>query len=101
MLERMVKEAEILLGVPGEIIFKEGLKKYLISKVEENLHAISNLQKKYGVTEYLELETQIRKGDIPGHPAWEDVILWEELSRHTEALQNLISRLEAGEPFAS
>ncbi|AEG14304.1 hypothetical protein Desku_0696 [Desulfofundulus kuznetsovii DSM 6115] len=101
MLERVVKEAESLLGIPAEVILGEGLKKFLVSKVEENLGITCNLKKKYGVSGYLELEDQIKKGGIPEHPAWEDVILWEELSRHTEALQDLIRQLEAGETVAS
>jgi hypothetical protein len=36
------------------------------------------------------------RGEVPEHPAWEDVILWEELSRPTEALRALVRRLEAG-----
>ncbi|KUK11792.1 MAG: hypothetical protein XD51_1296, partial [Moorella sp. 60_41] len=62
---------------------------------------IKSLEEKYGASGYLELEEKIRRGDVPEHPTWEDVILWEELSRHTEALQGLVRRLEAGEAVAS
>ena len=101
MFEHVVKEAENILGIPGEVIFKEGLKKFLVSKVEENNSLIQNLKKKYRTTGYLELEGKIRKGNIPEHPAWEDVILWEQLSRHTFKLQALISKLEKGDAVAS
>jgi len=101
MFEHVVKEAENILGIPGEVIFKEGLKKFLISKVEENNSLIQDLKKKYRTTGYLELEDKIKKGNIPEHPAWEDVILWEQLSSHTLKLQNLISQLEMGDAVAS
>ncbi|HBQ28563.1 hypothetical protein HX99_04600 [Peptococcaceae bacterium SCADC1_2_3] len=101
MFEHVVKEAENILGIPGEVIFKEGLKKFFVSKVEENNSLIQDLKKKYRTTGYLELEGKIKKGNIPEHPAWEDVILWEQLSSHTLKLQNLISQLEMGDAVAS
>lgn len=97
MLDRIIKEGEDVLGIPGEVIFREGVKKFLLSKVEENNSLIKSLKEKYGASGYLELEEKARRGDVPEHPAWEDVILWEELSRHTEALLGLVRRLEAGE----
>lgn len=96
MLDSIVKEAEILLGLPGEVIFKEGLKRFLTSKAEENENTIRDLKKKYGTGGYLELEKKIKRGEVSEHPAWEDVILWEELSNHALKLRDLISRLEAG-----
>ena len=101
MFEHVVKEAENILGIPGEVIFKEGLKKFLVSKVEENNSLIQNLKKKYRTAGYLELEGKIKEGNIPEHPAWEDVILWEQLSSHALKLQNLISQLEMGDAVAS
>jgi len=100
VLDRIIKEAEDVLGIPGEVIFREGVKKFLLSKVEENNSLIKSLKEKYGASGYLELEEKIRRGGVPEHPAWEDVILWEELSTHTEALQGLVRRLEAGEAVA-
>ncbi len=96
VLNRVAKEAESLLGMPAEAVLREGLKKLLASKIEENNGIVEGLKKKYGASGYLELEDKIRRGEVPEHPAWEDVILWEELSRHTEALRGLIRRLEAG-----
>jgi len=101
MLEQAIKDAEKILGIPGEVIFKEGLKKFLKSKVEENNELISGLKKKYGASGYVELEEKIKKGDVPEHPTWEDVILWEELSRHIAELNDIILRLETGEAVAS
>lgn len=101
MLEQAIKDAERILGIPGEVIFKEGLKRFLKSKVDENNKLITGLKKKYGAPGYVELEEKIKKGDVPEHPTWEDVILWEELSRHNAELNNLILRLETGEAVAS
>lgn len=34
---------------------------------------------RYGVTSREELEKKIRNGEVPEHPAWEDLILFENL----------------------
>lgn len=101
VLDRVVKEAEELLGIPAEAMLREGLKKLLASKIEENDQLVEDLRQKYGIPGYLDLEEKIKKGEVPEHPAWEDVILWEELSRHTDALRDLVRRLEAGGAVAS
>jgi len=101
MFNQVVQDAEKILGVPAEAILREGLKRFLLSKVEENNKIIYNLKEKYGTTGFTELEEKIKLGYVPEHPAWEDVILWEELTRHTEKLQDLIVRLEAGGAVAS
>lgn len=101
VLNRVAKEAETLLGMPAEAVLREGLKRFLVSKIEENDGIVEGLKEKYGASGYLELEDKIRRGEVPEHPAWEDVILWEELSRHTEALRALVRRLEAGGAVAS
>jgi len=101
MFNQVILDAEKILGVPAEVIFREGLKGFLLSKVEENNKIIHGLKEKYGTAGYAELEEKIKQGNIPGHPAWEDVILWEELTRHIERLLDLIARLEAGGAFAS
>lgn len=101
VLNRVVKEAENLLGMPAEAVLREGLKKLLASKIEENDSIIEGLKEKYGASGHLELEDKIRRGEVLEHPPWEDVILWEELSRHSEALRGLIRRLEEGGAVAS
>lgn len=101
MFNQVIEEAEKILGVPGEVIFKEGLKSFLLAKVEENSRIIDSLKKKYDTPGYTELEEKIRVGSVPEHPTWEDVILWEELTRHTEKLRDLVNRLEAGGAVAS
>lgn len=101
MISQIVQEAEKILGVSAEVMVKEGLKRFLLYRVEENNKIIDDLKEKYDADGYIELEEKIKNGSVPEHPAWEDVILWEELSRHNEKLQELVARLEAGGTVAS
>lgn len=80
-----------------EALLCEGLKRFLASKIKENQSIMRGLEQKWGVSGYLELENRIKEGDVAGHPAWEDVILWEGISQQTEALQSLVHQLEAGD----
>ena len=75
MLNQVVVEAENLLGMSKDSLVKESLKEFLLSKIKENSRIIEGLTDKYNVPGYLDLEDKIRQGEIPGHPAWEDVIL--------------------------
>ncbi|MEJ5309393.1 MAG: hypothetical protein WHX52_06445 [Anaerolineae bacterium] len=40
---------------------------------------IANLQAQYNVRSAADLRAKIERGDLPGHPAWEDAIEWEWL----------------------
>lgn len=83
------------MGMSAEALLCEGLKRFLASKIEENEGIIRALEQKWGVSGYVELEQKIEKGEVAGHPAWEDIILWEEISQHIEVLRGLVRRLEA------
>lgn len=97
MLNDFVREVETVLGMPKDLIFKESLKSFLTAKIEENDKIMRALTDKYGVRGYLELEDKIKKGEVPGHPAWEDVILWEQLFKHNVKLHELVQKIEMGE----
>lgn len=101
VFSQVIREAEKVLGVSAEVMVREGLKKFLLSRVEENNKIIDSLKEKYSAAGYIELEEKIKNGSVPEHPAWEDIILWEELSRHNEKLRELVARLEAGGAVAS
>ena len=68
--------AEVVLreGMPAEVVLREGLKRLVASRIEEHNGIIEGLKEKYGASGHLELEDKIRKGEMPEHPAWEDVI---------------------------
>lgn len=97
MLNRIVEEVESILGVSGEAIITEGLKRFLTAKIEENEKIMRELAARWGVADYLELEEKVRRGEVQEHPAWEDVILWEQLAGHTQKLKELLGRVGTGE----
>ncbi|MEW6772054.1 MAG: hypothetical protein AB1330_11805 [Bacillota bacterium] len=97
MLNQIVGEVEGVLGVSGEAIITEGLKRFLTAKIEENEKIMRELAARWGVADYLELEEKVRRGEVQEHPAWEDVILWEQLAGHTQKLKELLGRVEMGE----
>jgi len=51
---------------------------------------IADLQDRYGVVSVSELRTQIEKGEVHSHPAWEDSIEWEHLDAYLDRLRQMI-----------
>jgi len=99
MLNQIVGEVESVLGVPGETVIIEGLKRFLVDKIVENEKIMRELSARWRVAGYLELEEKIRRGEVQEHPAWEDVILWEHLTVHTQKLKELLGKVGTGEEF--
>ncbi|MDA8336533.1 MAG: hypothetical protein M0Z41_16345 [Peptococcaceae bacterium] len=93
---QVITEAESLLGMPKDSIVKASLIEFILSKIKENSQIIEGLKGKYNVPGYLDLEDKIKQGKIPGHPAWEDVILWEQLFTHTAKLNQIVKFIEEG-----
>ena len=45
---------------------------------------IADFQDRYGVTSIAELRQKIESGATYSHPAWEDLIEWENLASHVQ-----------------
>lgn len=43
---------------------------------------IANIQERYNVASLEELNQKIKTGQVPGHPAWEDYIVWKNKQAH-------------------
>lgn len=47
---------------------------------------IADLQDRYGVRSAAELAAKIERQEIPSHPAWEELIEWQNLEAYLERL---------------
>jgi len=52
---------------------------------------IADLQDRYGVCTAAELSANIEQGTVHSHPAWEELIEWEQLETYLERLANASS----------
>jgi len=83
----MVENAEIVerlskvLGVPPEELVRKGIEEFLESHLRICYAEINEIRTRYGVKTAAGLEKKIQKGAIGEHPAWEDLIVLENLER--------------------
>lgn len=83
------------LDISPESLFAEGTLAYLhkeLRLVEEDL---ADLRERYGLLSHQELEKKIRDGLTLAHPAWEDLIEWENLEAYKQKLNDLLAELHA------
>lgn len=73
---------------------QEIIEAWLVKKMTEIDQKIANLAQRYGTASPDEIETLIRNGTIPGHPAWEDVIRLEGLEEYRQKLRQQIAGMK-------
>jgi hypothetical protein len=83
LIERVSKS----LGVPPDALVAGGVKEYLRARLRAAKSEIHDLETKYGVGSPHELADKIKKGTVDEHPAWEDLIQYENLVEHAEKLR--------------
>jgi hypothetical protein len=91
VLEDMSKKygvpVEELIRVGAELALKERKKGYLRERLE--------ILARYGAASVQEIEEQIQRGEIPDHPAWEDLIEVKNLETEVKEIERDLSAVQA------
>lgn len=82
-------------SIPKEDLIKEGTdlalrerkRKYLIERLE--------ILSKYGINSVEELRKKIEEGEIPEHPAWEELIEVKNIESEIKGIEDDIRALQA------
>ena len=82
-------------GLSETQLYQQALKSFLQEKRRETLQIRLEILSRYQVRSVDELETGIRAGSIPEHPAWEDLIVTENLNTRLEELDAHLRNLYA------
>lgn len=88
-LARISKE----LNVPSEELVHRGLLAYLEREIRLTEEDIADIRDKYSVATKAQLKRKIEKKEIYSHPAWEDLITWENSETHIKKLKKTIERI--------
>ncbi len=100
-METMVKEtaAKIAgaLGMSEEALFRQALVSFLHQQKREVLQHRLEILARYGVDSLETLESRIARGEIAEHPAWEDLIVAENLAARQEELDAYLDDLQEAE----
>lgn len=76
------------LAIPPEELERKSILSFVAHEIRLAEWDIADIKERYGVSSPVELENKIKTKVIYSHPAWEDLIHWENL-------EDYISRLRA------
>ena len=79
--------AEELIRAGVELALKERKKSYLCERLE--------ILSRYGVSNVQELEERIQRGEVPDHPAWEDLIDVKNLDAEVKEIDGDLGAVHA------
>ena len=78
---------EDLIRLGSELTLKERKKGYLLERLE--------ILARYGVASSQELEERIQRGEVPDHPAWEDLIEVKNLDAEVREIDRDLGAVQA------
>lgn len=90
ILERVSK----VLGVPPNELVKKGLEGLLEAQLRICFAEINEVKTRYEVKSAIELEKKIENGGIAEHPAWEDLIVLENLEERAKKIREELAALK-------
>ncbi len=89
LLSKLSKELEI----PEKKILDESLNVFLDIELRNASAEILNIKKQFNVSSPKELKNKIEKGKIEEHPAWEQLIFWENLNKRIKVVSDWMQKL--------
>ena len=92
-INQVLNKIVTVFNVEPETVMREGIELWLAKRREEILEEIEGILSKYGVGSVDELERKIADGDVPEHPAWEDLIEVENLLEGLKKIEELLDDL--------
>jgi hypothetical protein len=90
IVERLSK----VFGVPPDELVRKGLEGFLEAQLRICFAEIHEIKTRYEVKSAAELEKKIRKGAIAEHPAWEDLIVLENLEERAQKIRKELVALK-------
>ena len=89
LLSKLSKDLEI----PEKKILDESLNVFLDNELRNASAEILKMKAQFKVSSPEELKSRIEKGKVEEHPAWEQLIYWENLERKIKVVNNWNQRL--------
>ncbi len=89
-MARLVDVVARRLGISPERLEREAVEVWLKRRLALVEAEIAEILTKYGVRSAEELEEHVRRGKVPEHPAWEDLIILERLLEEKKKLSEVL-----------
>ncbi len=84
-------------GLSEEDLYRQALESFLRDKKRQVLQMKLEILARYGAKSVSDLEARIARGLVAEHPAWEDLIVAENLSKHLEEIDAYLADLQGAE----
>ncbi|MFQ5456404.1 MAG: hypothetical protein ACE5EA_09430 [Nitrospirota bacterium] len=81
------------LNISSEELINRGLLAYLEREIRLAEEDIADIRDKYSVAARPQFERKIKNKETYSHPAWEDLITWENLEVYIKKLKKTIERI--------
>ncbi|MBI2140996.1 hypothetical protein HYU16_01085 [Candidatus Woesearchaeota archaeon] len=89
LLSELSKELEI----PEKRILDESLHVFLEKELRDASAEILKIKAQFNISSAKELKGRIEKGEVEEHPAWEQLIYWENLEKRVKAVNDWMQKL--------
>jgi len=83
------------LGVSRDELVKRGVEEFLKVQLRACFAEVHELEARYGIKGSEGLEGKIREGVVDEHPAWEDLIVLENLEGRARKIQGELDALRS------
>ncbi len=93
MLSPMIEEISHYVNIDKDALMIKGIQSVLTDKKRDILLERLNILSKYDAASKEELEDRIEQGSVSEHPAWEDLILLENLEAEFEKINGYLRNL--------
>jgi len=80
------------LDIPPDHIINMGIKAFLEREIRLAELDIADIREKYLVSSKEDLKNKITNKEINSHPAWEDLITWENTERYILQLKAILKK---------
>lgn len=85
------------LGLTESELFRQALMSFLIEKKRQTLQLKLEILARYGADSLTNLESRIEQGLVAEHPAWEDLIVAENLDARLRELDDYLEDLRSAQ----
>ena len=89
LLNKLSKELEI----PERKILDESINIFLERELRDASAEILKIKNQFNVSKPEELKRKIEDGKLEEHPAWEQLIYWENLEKRIKVVNNWMQKL--------
>ena len=88
-VEALTLELHNVLALPESEVIHKGLLALIEKEIRLSESEIAEIRERYDTFSKEALYQAIQNGKIPGHPAWEDYIIWKNKEAHIARLRQV------------